>query len=414
MDTLRKRCFRFTCCLSALWLSAMPLTDVKAQIVERVYKTDYHIDPEKAKELSVELDNISFFKDNEYAGYFARGYSLPGLWVQPKAVYYPLKNIKLEAGIHMLIYHGANKYPSMAYQDIAYWKGDQYQVGVHILPYFRAQMALSKHVNIVLGDIYGGSNHRLIEPLYNPELNLTADPEVGLQVLYDSKAFDLDAWVNWQSFIFRDDTHQEAFTVGLSSRVKFNDPASRFHFYLPVQGVVQHRGGEIDTIFTNSVQTLMNGAIGAGVVWNTGQRIFKNVNLEVDAAGYYQQAGEIWPFNSGSGIYARASADIYDFRVKTSYWQCDDFISMFGSPFYGAVSMKEEGVTFDRPQMVYLGVEYSRQLGKGYSIGVDLDVFQYLGGKIREDGIARSVGSATSFTAGVYLRINPSFLIKKF
>ena len=55
---------------------------LKAQIADRVYKTDYHIDPEKARELSVELDNISFFKDNEYTGKFTKGYSLPGLWVQ--------------------------------------------------------------------------------------------------------------------------------------------------------------------------------------------------------------------------------------------------------------------------------------------------------------------------------------------
>ena len=60
----------------------------------------------------------------------------------------------------------------------------------------------------------------------------------------------------------------------------------------------------------------MNGAIGVGGVWNTGHRIFKNLNVELDATGYYQQAGEIWPFDSGYGLYARASADIYDFRVK--------------------------------------------------------------------------------------------------
>ncbi len=43
----------------------------------------------------------------------------------------------------------------------------------------------------------------------------------------------------------------------------------------------------------------MNGAIGVGGVWNTGHRIFKNLNVELDATGYYQQAGEIWPFDSG-------------------------------------------------------------------------------------------------------------------
>lgn len=388
---------------------------VHAQIPERVFKSDYKIDPEKKGELSVELDNISFFKDNEYAGSVVKGYSLPGLWLEPKAVYYPLRNIKLEAGIHALIYHGANKYPSYAYQDIANWKGNQYQKGIHVLPYFRAQIALSSHVDLVLGDIYGGANHNLIEPLYNPELNLTADPEVGLQLLYTSRWFNLDSWVNWQSFIFRQDTHQEAFTFGISGRVKFNQPESRFHFYMPIQGLAQHRGGEIDTIFANSVQTLMNGSIGVGGTWNIGHALFKNVNLEVDATGYYQQAGKLWPFDNGHGFYVRASADIYDFRVKTSYWTCDKFISMFGSPFYGAVSTKQPGATYDRPSMAYLGLEYSRSFGKGYSLGIDLDIYQRLATTIHEPNAGSSpAGSATSFSAGVYFRINPSFLIKKF
>ncbi|MDH6533958.1 hypothetical protein M2101_000610 [Parabacteroides sp. PM5-20] len=390
-------------------------SSLHAQLSERVYQTDYSIHPEKEKELSVELDNLSFFKNNEYAGVVTRGYSLPGLWVQPKVVYYPLPTIKLEAGLHMLFYHGANKYPSMAYMDIPRWKGNQYQKGTHILPYFRAQMALSERVNLVIGNIYGGANHHLIEPLYSPELNLTADPEAGVQLLYNSRIFDWDAWLNWESFIYRNDTHQEAFTVGISSRIKCNDPSSRFHWYIPVQGLAQHRGGEIDTLTVASVQTLMNGAVGVGAVWNTGHKVFKKLNVELDAAGYYQQAGEIWPFDNGYGVYAKASVDIYDFRIKTSYWQCDQFISMLGVPFYGAVSTREEGATLDKPEMVYLGLEYSRVLGKGYSLGVDLDVYQTLSGKINnpQTGI-RSVGSSTSFSFGVYVRVNPSFLLKRF
>lgn len=389
---------------------------VAAQISERVFKSDYYIDPEKKGQLSVELDNISFFKDNEYTGTIMKGYSLPGLWIQPKVVFYPLANIKLEAGAHLLRYWGATKYPSLAYQDIAKWKGNQFQHGFHAVPFFRAQMALSDHVNIVLGDIYGGANHDLIEPLYNPELNLTADPEAGLQLLFDSRRFDLDAWVNWESFIFNGDTHQEAFTVGLSSRYKMNDPESRFHFYMPLQALVQHRGGEIDTIYSNSVQTLMNGAVGAGAVWNTGNPIFRNVNLEFDVAGYYQQAGIIWPHNKGTGFYVRASADIYDFRVKTSYWNSHKFISMFGSPFYGAVSTAREGVTYDGQSLVYLGFEYSRSFGKGFSMGVDVDIFQHLPVNMYEPGKEGTSisGRATSFSAGVYLRVNPSFLIKSF
>ncbi len=402
----------FALCVTGICALSFPL---KAQIVDRLYKTDYHIDPGKERELSVELDNISFFKDNEFTGEFTDGYSLPGLWLQPKAVYYPLRNVKVEAGLHLLIYHGANKYPSMAYQDIAYWKGTQYQKGIHVLPYFRAQMSFADHWNVVLGALYGGANHDLIEPLYNPELNMTADPEMGLQVLFDSKPFNLDIWVNWQSFIFRKDLHQEAFTVGISSRLKYNDPSSRFHFYTPIQGLVQHRGGEIDTIYSGSVQTLMNGAIGVGAIWNTGHHLFKNVGLELDAAGYYQQAGELWPLGSGYGLYARASASIYDFLVKTSYWRGDDFIPMFGSQLYGSVANTDKGGAYKAPQLLYLGLEYSKQLAKGFSIGADLDIFYHLSvDRTDLEGVVHPEGKNTSFSVGVYMRVNPSFLIKKF
>lgn len=387
---------------------------VYAQISERVFKTDYRIDPEKKGELSIDVDNLSFFKDNEFSSYYIKGYSLPGLWLQTKAVYYPLDIIKVEAGVHMLRFWGANRYPNVAYQDIATWKGDQYQKGLHVLPFFRAQVALSEHVNIVLGDIYGGANHNLIEPLYFPELNLTADPEMGLQFLYNSRFFDLDTWLNWESFIFKDDTHQEAFSFGVSTRVKFNDPESRFHFYLPVQGTGQHRGGELIEI--HSVATLLNGAAGIGALWNTGHPIFKNVNLEFDAAGYTQQSGSLLPFDSGYGLYARASADIYDFRIKTSYWKCHEFVSLFGFPSYGALSTKYEGFVFEDPTSFYIGLEYSREFAKGFSMGLDLDVYQQSAGTMRviANGDTFPIKSYTDISVGIYLRINPSFLIKRF
>ncbi len=403
----------FRCLLAGLTV-CLPVA-VHAQIAEKVYASDYRISPENERQLSVEIDNLSFFKNNEYDSKVQKGYSLPGLWLQPKAVYYPLQMLKLELGVHMLFYHGTVKYPNMAYQDIAYWKGGQYQRGTHVLPWFRGQVALSDQVNIILGNIYGASNHGLIDPLYSPELNLTADPETGLQVLVDTRRLHLDAWVNWQSFIFRNDTHQEEFTVGLSSRVKLNDPASAWHFYLPVQGLAQHRGGELDTLTTNSVQTLMNGAVGVGAAWNVNTGVLKRVNMELDALGYYQQAGMLWPLDNGTGIYANLTADLRDFRLKASYWQCDDFISMFGSPFFGAVSTSTPGMTFEQPKMVYFGAEYARTFGKGFSLGIDVDVYYRLGGHTVDPSAGRQpVGASTSFSAGIYLRANPSFLLKKF
>lgn len=402
---------RWIVCFVVLFMVA---TVAQAQVEELVCKSDYEINPERVGELSVELDNISFFKDNEYAGSVMKGYSLPGLWLQPKGVYYPLKNIKLELGVHALIYSGAYKFPNYAYRDIATWKGNQYQRGAHVLPFFRAQLALSR-VNLVFGNIYGGSNHDLITPLYDPELNLTSDPEMGFQFLYDSPRLHLDAWVNWQSYIFEGDTHQEAFTVGLSSRINYNDPNARFHYYTPVQMTIQHRGGEQDTIFINSVQTLMNGSVGAGVTWNVNRPILKRVNVEVDAVGYYQQAGHLWPFNNGVGLYAAAYADLKNIRIKGGYFMAKDFISLFGLPFFGAVSTHQEGAYYDGSQTAFFSAEYSRSFGKHYALGAKATVYQSMPGTMtKQNGEVTPPESATAFSFGVYLRVNPSFLIKKF
>ncbi len=398
-----------------LWGMLLLASPLYAQIETKVYQTDHHIDTLKQGELSFELDNISFFKDNEFAGGIQKGYSLPGFWIQPKLVYYPLKNIKLELGAHLLRYWGANIYPAAyAYHDIPSWGGEQYQKGFHALPWFRAQVALSDRFSVVLGHLYGASTHQLIEPLYNPELNLTADPEAGLQILYNAPFMDLDVWVNWQSFIFREDTHQEAFIVGLSSRFKFNPETAPFHFYLPVQALVQHRGGEIDTLYTNSVQTLMNAAVGFGTVWNTKHPVVQRWGAEADVALSYQQAGKLWPFNSGTGFYVRTYADLKDFRIKAGYWRCKEFVSLEGSPFYGAVSFKDEGTLFHSPHMATFGIEYARSLGHGFSIGADVDVYCHLKShKTTAEGEYLASPSATSFSAGVYLRINPSFLLFK-
>ena len=213
----------------------------------------------------------------------------------------------------------------MAYQDMATWKGEQYQKGFHVLPWFRAQLALSEHVDIVLGSLYGAANHRLIEPLYNPELNLTADPEMGLQVLYTSRRFDLDVWVNWESFFFREDVHQEAFTVGLSSRYKLNEPTAPFHFYVLCSFWHSIGAGRLIPSRRTPCRTLTNGALGVGAVWNAGYKWLKRVNVEVDVAGYYQQKGQLWPFDKGYGVYAEASADLADFRVKAGLLALSSF-----------------------------------------------------------------------------------------
>ena len=387
---------------------------LSAQTRTSLYMVDYRLDSLKKKELRLEIDNMFFFKDNEFESSVLKGYTLPGLWVNPKLAYMPTSNLKFEAGAYMLMYSGAYKYPNYAYQDIAKWKGGHYQNGAHILPFFRGQLALGRF-NIVMGNLYGGSNHHLILPLYNPELDFTADPESGIQFLYDAPRFHLDAWVNWQSFIFETDTHQEAFIAGITSEILFNSSKSRWHWYMPVQFVAQHRGGEQDD--TSNVETFMNGAIGLGLTWNVNGSKLRRINWEVDALGYYQQAGELWPFDSGLGWYTKAGFDFRYLSLHAGAFTCKEFISLLGSPFFGAVSTKHKGGYYEgHPYTAFLSMEYLRTSSKHYSFSINGDVYYSVPGKlVLEDGSTRKDQSKNiCFSIGAYLNFDLSFLLKKF
>lgn len=406
---------RLSCLFCLYCLLVLCPYSLVAQTKSDRYRTEYRIDSTRVKELRLDIDNLFFFKNNEYQSSAMKGYTLPGAWINPKLSYLPLPNIKFEAGAYMLWYSGAYKYPNYAYQDIAQWKGVHYQNGIHLLPYFKGQIALG-NFNFVLGNIYDGSNHRLILPLYNPELNLTADPGSGFQILYDVPRFHLDAWINWQSFIFEADTHQESFIAGVTSEIDFNSPRAQWHWYMPVQMVAQHRGGEIDVSKT-SVETFINGALGLGVVWNANLSKLKKLDWEVDVLGYYRQSGALWPFEKGAGLYAKMGAEFKDLTLQAGAFTCDQFISLLGSPYFGAVSTRYKGGYYDgKPFTGFFSVDYSKTYAKLYSFGLKGEVYYNAPGNlVHEDEEARNKKTdGLGISMGAYFRLNLSLLLKKF
>ena len=374
-----------------------------AQMWEHLATSPYRLDTANVRALKAEVESISFFRDNEFKGRLAKGYSLPGLWVQPKITYMPIKQIKLELGVQALVFNGANRYPNYVYHDISVWKGNQYSKGSHCLPWVRAQ-ADFRNITVVLGDIYGGQNHGLIEPLFNPETNLTQDPEMGLQLLWDRPHFHADIWLNWQSYIFREDTHQEAFTVGTTWRIMFNAEDSRLHWYMPVQLVAQHRGGE-QNVENRGVETIWNASVGAGAKWNANMRVLKSLTAETNAMFAYQQTGHLWPFKSGMSGHAAVNLGLWKFlETGVSYFIAPrHFVSLYGGHFYSTLSVVD-GIDYGKLQTAAAHVRFHHTFARGYTLGADAEAYQTW----------QSGESDFSFSFGIYLRVNPTFLIKRF
>ena len=381
------------CCLS------LDAQDLAARLVV----SEHRLSSDDTGTLAVDADALAFFKNNEFDGEQATGYTLPGFWLQPRLSYQPLDGVRLEAGLHAAVFNGANKYPCFAYHDIARWKGDQYQSGAHVLPFLRAQAQLGS-VSFVLGNIYGGANHQLVEPLMNAEVNLTQDPEAGFQILVDRPRYKLDAWINWQSFIFRGDTHQEAFTIGFSQRIALNAPQRRLTLYIPIDILFQHRGGEIDSTDTG-VQSLVNGALGLGLRWNVGGRLLNGLTAEALALYSWQETGQLWPFNRGMGGGLTISGDfLSEVRVfATTVW-AHHFCTLYGSPFFSTFST-ETGRDLESVFTSHIGAEWSHTFAPGYVVGAKVDT--YLCAPAHES-------LSNNLCIGVFLRCSPHFLIKSF
>ena len=374
-----------------------------AQMWDAIAQTDYRIDSVNVRAVRVGVRSLAFFKDNEYSSDLTKGYSLPGVWVQPHVAYTPLRQIELQLGLHALIYDGANKYPCYAYHDIARWKGQQYQKGAHLLPFFRAQ-ADFRTLTVVLGNLYGQYMHKLVRPLFNQEHNMSEDPETGLQLLWQRRRLLADTWLNWQSYIFEEDSHQEAFTVGASWHVRLGNMDSPCEWYLPVNAVVQHRGGEQDTT-AMGVQTLCNGSVGAGMRWHAQRRGLQELRAEIDVLGCWQQSGELWPFDTGASYHVTAGANLVrGLGVDVGFYNAPrQFVSLYGAPFFTTVSLRD-GLARHGLKTAYARADYHYDFGKDYSLGAEVEAYQCWTGRTPTKAAAQEF----NFSFGIYLRVSPT------
>jgi hypothetical protein len=405
-EKTKKLIFFFFCILFSQVLSA------QTPVRESLFTDIYTINPEKEGELDLCIDNISFLNNTEADGDVQKGYTLPGFRINPRLTYYPASMIKLEAGVSLLRYWGTDKYPNYAYRDIPEWKAPAYQLGFHLLPFFRAQIQPAPQLNIVLGHIYGGSNHGLIEPLYNRELNLTADPEMGAQIIYNSRVAHFDAWVNWETFTFKNEANNEVATAGASACFHITNPQSFFYLGIPVQAVLTHHGGEIDSV-SGKVVSLANGAAGLQFGFNFGNPVFKYLGLSLMGAGYRNfYSEEPLLFKQGWAAYSNLDIRIWNFDLKMNVWRSGNFVNLFGNPVFGNVSASKENWNFPRIMVLNPGIRYEQKFGNGFHLGADFEL--YFAPEFTEyEGII-PVKTAKYFgcSAGLFLRINPSIVLR--
>lgn len=238
------------------------------------------------------------------------------------------------------------------------------------------QYDIEANLHFILGNYYGGANHRLIEPLYRWEKHFVDSPESGLQILYNGKVFRGDVWVNWQRFIERDDPLQEVLTFGLSSAVKFTKPGSKFMVEMPFQLVVNHKGGQIDTSEERNL-VIGNLATGISTKYLLNSSFFKTLGLDLYFAGYYDNVPikEVRPYDSGWGIYPVFTVEASDFKLMTGYWRGEKFYSVEGESLFASFNHLYPGRVEPTRNILTNKLSFTKKLRKALSIGAQAELY---------------------------------------
>jgi hypothetical protein len=277
------------------------------------------VDTTHEKTLFVKIQNLNFMKNNEYSNGMFVGYTLFGFQFNPQLGYQISKNLSIEGGIFLSKDFGNTKFTTVS--------------PTFSLRYYK------KDFKMIFGNLDGSLNHQLIEPLYNFERVITNRLENGAQFTLNKKRFDFDVWIDWLNMIYKDSNSQEKLMAGLNTNV-FKFQNDLWEFRVPFQGVVIHRGGQIDTIESGS-HTDINYAAGIVLNYKTKRKYLTNIYLD---ARYVLRANNYFADNIaiqtwGDGFLGNIGfKGAYQTDLLFSYWYGEAYENELGGDLYSSWS----------------------------------------------------------------------------
>ena len=344
-----------------------------------VFISDEPMNTKSTGNLSLAINNLNFFKNNEYKSKYIDGYTITGTWIRPKLLFYPDKKFRIELGAQVLYYNGREDYK--------------------LYPWFAAVYQPVRHLSFRMGSLNYDQNHGLIEPVMDREHYITDKPEAGIQVKFKNEKVLADMWIDWQQMIFRGDPFKERFVFGVVSEITLFD-TDYLRLSLPVSFNGLHEGGEFDTA-PGLAQTHI--AISEGLKLNKGleNKLFKSWFLESHLLqSTYPQEETPLPDRNGSAVYFLAGVTSGYGNLAAGYWQGSRFFTPLGMPLFQNAALNQP-VAIDQNRLVTASYHYDRKIFGQSRFGFLFDMFY------------NPSTQKLSNSAALYLMINFSVLFRK-
>ncbi len=102
-------------------------------------------------------------------------------------------------------------------------------------------------------------------------------------------------------------------------------------------------------------------------------------------------------------------------RLQLGWWKTQDFVTLYGSPFFNTLSLKNEGARFSHMNTAFWSVEFVRTLSRDYVFGAKANGYITDAGPLQlKNGAIDPAALRHTFSFGVFLRAQPRFLLKRF
>jgi hypothetical protein len=343
------------------------------------YKT---LDTTKVKTLDFRFESMSFFHNAEWMGDIVNGYTWTGAWVRPKFSYTFSDKLKVDVGGHFLRYHSRNDFTV-------------------VRPWVSVEYQMFDKMKVVFGNLNENYNFGLVKQLWEPERMMTDAPREGVQFLYNSKNFEIQNWMSWEQFILPGDPYQEHFTFGLSGQAQLYSN-SMTTVKLPLELLVYHRGGEIDSS-PLGVVTHYNYATGLETNFKVGDGFLKSADFNLHWVGYQCPDGPApYGYDNGHGYSMTLAGDTRLGKFSLDYWNAYQFIAPYGKRIY--MSISDRDIALSQTNRSQAAFNYMMK----HHILKDIE-FAFQG-----EAIYDFLTTKFSFAFGYYLVINQDFLLKRF
>ena len=291
-------------------------TNAFSQLDNQVLSTELPINAKDTNKLLFSFNSLNFLRNTEYFGPIEFGKTMFGYSLNPKLVYYPNSFIRIDIG-------------GLFRKD---YGNDEFKI---IAPTYSIKISKNGYSGI-FGNLEGGMSHQFIEPLFNIDYVITKPLENGLQFKVNKKLIFSDTWIDWQRMEYQWSPYKEEISAGTSDRFTILGADKKFQIAVPLQGMVHHFGGQIDSLRFAPLSTLINlaGGLRFSFLFSEGSFV-----KEVRSDNYYVTYHDASPkkvqaYKNGYGVYLNLLLRTKLVNVMASYWNGMEYIAPNGTQIF--------------------------------------------------------------------------------